>query len=192
MVLRIPPGPFAFAYGDFTLSVWSSQFHSARLFFLYAVLTPGCKHPGLGSPAFARRYLRDHCCFLFLRLLRCFSSPGSLHTPIDSVHGTWTPSMWVSPFRHLRIIGYLLLPTAFRSLSRLSSALGARASSLRSFLADLSHVPSVVHSQAFWFFLSSAWCVVHTLRPQVCFYVCCFFETEFSFSPASDVFSYPN
>ena len=34
---------------------------------------------GLGSSAFARRYLRNRCFFLFLRLLRCFSSPGSLH-----------------------------------------------------------------------------------------------------------------
>ena len=31
---------------------------------------------GLGSCAFARHYLRNHYCFLFLRLLRCFSSPG--------------------------------------------------------------------------------------------------------------------
>ena len=28
--------------------------------------------------AFARRYLRNHGCFLFLWLLRCFTSPGSL------------------------------------------------------------------------------------------------------------------
>ena len=41
--------------------------------------------------------------------------------------------MWVSPFRYLRIFGYLLLPEAFRSLSRLSSALSAKASTLRSF-----------------------------------------------------------
>ena len=38
--------------------------------------------------------------------------------------------MWVSPFRDLRINGYLLLPEAFRSLSRLSSALSAKASAL--------------------------------------------------------------
>lgn len=31
---------------------------------------------GLGSCAFARHYLRNHFCFLFLRVLRCFSSPG--------------------------------------------------------------------------------------------------------------------
>ena len=33
--------------------------------------------PGLGSCAFARHYLRNHYYFLFLRVLRCFSSPGS-------------------------------------------------------------------------------------------------------------------
>ena len=45
--------------------------------------------------------------------------------------------MQVSPFRYLRIDGYLLLPVAFRSLSRLSSALSAKASTLRSFLLNL-------------------------------------------------------
>ena len=43
----------------------------------------------------------------------------------------------VSPFRYLRINGYLLLPEAFRSLSRLSSALSAKASTLRSSSLDL-------------------------------------------------------
>ena len=37
---------------------------------------------------------------------------------------------WVAPFRYLRINGCLLLPEAFRSLSRLSSALSAKASAL--------------------------------------------------------------
>ena len=45
--------------------------------------------------------------------------------------------MRVSPFRRLRINGHLLLPEAFRSLSRLSSALSARASSPCSFSHDL-------------------------------------------------------
>ena len=40
--------------------------------------------------------------------------------------------MWVSPFRHSRVNGYLLLTVTFRSLSRLSSALSAKASTLRS------------------------------------------------------------
>src|SRR5918997_3941711 len=33
---------------------------------------------GLASSAFARHYSRNHCCFLFLRVLRCFTSPRSL------------------------------------------------------------------------------------------------------------------
>ena len=48
----------------------------------YAVRTPECSHSGLGSFPFARRYSGNHYCFLFLRLLRCFSSPGSPCTPI--------------------------------------------------------------------------------------------------------------
>ena len=38
---------------------------------------------------------------------------------------------WVAPFGHLRISGYVLLPAAFRSLSRPSSAPGAKAFALR-------------------------------------------------------------
>ena len=38
--------------------------------------TPGSKLPGLGSSRFARRYLGNRIFFLFLRVLRCFSSPG--------------------------------------------------------------------------------------------------------------------
>ena len=49
----------------------------------YAVRTPKCSHSGLGSSHFARRYFGNHCCFLFLRLLRCFSSPGSPRIPIQ-------------------------------------------------------------------------------------------------------------
>ena len=45
--------------------------------------------------------------------------------------------MWVSPFRNLRVNGYLLLTVAYRSLSRLSSALSAKASTLRSYSLDL-------------------------------------------------------
>ena len=60
--------------------------------------------------------------------------------------------MWVSPFRHPRIIGYLLLPAAFRSLSRLSSALSAKASTLRSFLLNL-HIRCIaLHHTCFCFF----------------------------------------
>ena len=98
-----------------------------------AVRTPACTHTGLGSSGFARRYSRNRCFFLFLRLLRCFSSPGSLPYVMDWRMDDGGLLRRVSPFRNLRINGYLLLPEAFRSLSRLSSALSAKASTLRSF-----------------------------------------------------------
>ena len=103
----------------------------------YAVLTPQCTHHGLGSSAFARRYLRNHGCFLFLSLLRCFSSGGSLRITMYSLYGDRSLSCRVSPFRNLRINAYLRLPVAYRSLSRLSSALSAKASTLCSFLLNL-------------------------------------------------------
>ncbi len=43
---------------------------------------------GLGCSAFARRYLRNHYCFLFLGVLRCFSSPRSPHTAMYSLYVT--------------------------------------------------------------------------------------------------------
>ena len=51
----------------------------------------------------------------------------------DSMHGTGVLLQWVSPFGNLRIDGYLLLPEAYRSLSRPSSAPDAKAFPLRSF-----------------------------------------------------------
>ena len=53
---------------------------------------------------------------------------------------------WVSPFRNLRIKGYLLLPEAYRSLSRLSSALSAKASTLRSYMLDHNQNCTFIHS----------------------------------------------
>ena len=102
-----------------------------------AVRTPDRTRSGLGSFPFARRYSGNHFCFLFLRLLRCFSSPGSPPCVMDWRMDDRSSSCRVSPFRYLRLSGYLLLPAAFRSLSRLSSALSARASSLCSFLLNL-------------------------------------------------------
>ena len=113
-----------------------------------AVRTPERTRSGLGSFPFARRYLGNRFFFLFLRLLRCFSSPGSPPYTMDSCMDTWSLSMWVPPFRYPWIPGYLLLPTAFRSLSRLSSALSAKASTLRPFL--LNPFPSLYSVTGFW------------------------------------------
>ena len=109
------------------------------------VRTPKCTHLGLGSFPFARRYSGNRCFFLFLALLRCFSSGGSLHTAMYSLYDDWSSSSRVSPFGNQRIVGYLLLPAAYRSLSRPSSAPGAKASTLRSFLLDHFRVYSVTH-----------------------------------------------
>ena len=59
-----------------------------RRLIINAVRTPECTHPGLGSSDFARRYFRNRSFFLFLRLLRCFSSPGSPRITMDSLYGT--------------------------------------------------------------------------------------------------------
>ena len=67
-------------------------------------------------------------CFLFLKVLRCFSSLGSPpyygkdNSPSDS---------WVVPFGNRWIKGHLHLPRAYRSLSRPSSPPRAKASTRR-------------------------------------------------------------
>jgi hypothetical protein len=49
---------------------------------------PVRKQRPLAWSAFARRYLRSRCCCPFLRLLRCFSSPGSPPMAMDSPWAT--------------------------------------------------------------------------------------------------------
>ena len=63
--------------------------------------TPGSPFgsPGLGSSAFARHYLRNHGCFLFLRVLRWFTSPGLLRTTMYSSHDPWCSHQGGSPIR---------------------------------------------------------------------------------------------
>ena len=66
---------------------------------------------GLASSDFARHYSRNHGCFLFLRVLRCFTSPCSLHTPyFIQVQVTRHNSCRVSPFGHPRINARLPTP----------------------------------------------------------------------------------
>ena len=82
---------------------------------------------GLGSFYFARHYSRNRFFFLFLWVLRCFSSPRSLL--IYYFTHIWISSLFLlDEFPHSDIFGYfgyVLLPKAFRSLSRPSSAFGA-------------------------------------------------------------------
>ena len=111
----------------------------------YSVRTPTCTHVGLGSFPFARRYSGNRFFFLFLRLLRCFSSPGSLCMVMYWPYSDRSFSCRVSPFRNHRVAGYLLLAGAYRSLSRLSSALSAKASTLRSYSLNLCAKSSIYH-----------------------------------------------
>ena len=86
-----------------------------------AVLLPrGSLDPrGLGWSPFARHYWGNHCCFLFLGVLRCFSSPRSPPHSISA--GDRPPGGRVVPFGNPRIKGHLRLPAAYRSLPRPSS-----------------------------------------------------------------------
>ena len=121
---------------DTRLSLFLASFSKTVLLSFITVMTvrtPKCTHFGLGSSRFARRYFGNRCFFLFLWVLRCFSSPGSLYIAMYSLCSDWSFSSRVSPFRDLWVNGYLLLTTAFRSLSRLSSALSAKASALCSY-----------------------------------------------------------
>ncbi len=54
---------------------------------------------GLGCSHFARHYFGNRCCFLFLRVLRCFSSPRSPLLPMDSAADTKELPLVGSPIR---------------------------------------------------------------------------------------------
>ena len=92
---------------------------------------------GLASSAFARHYSRNLNWFLFLRVLRCFSSPRSLRLTMYSLSDLIFFIWVVSQFGNLRIEAYLQLPAAYRSLSRPSSAPDAKAFTLCSLLLEL-------------------------------------------------------
>ena len=125
----------AFNFTYVTLTLFSRPSHAVLLSsaMLYAVLNPkDIAISGLASFPFARRYLGNRCFFLFLLLLRCFSSEGFLHMAMYLPCSDTVLPYRVSPFGYLRVYGYLLLTAAFRSLSRPSSAPDAKSFSLRS------------------------------------------------------------
>ena len=70
------------------------------------------RHTGLGSSLFARHYSGNHYYFLFLRVLRCFSSPRWLLFLGDA------PSVQqVVPFGYLRIYRSCAAPRSFSQLT---------------------------------------------------------------------------
>ena len=80
-------------YASVTLS--GGSFQILRL----NTLRPSCS----GCFLFARRYLENRVFFLFLRLLRCFSSPGSL-LMYYFIH-TWVTVLLTAGFPHSDIFG---------------------------------------------------------------------------------------
>ena len=90
--------------------------------YLEVLLPRHCRNNiGLGSFHFARHYSGNRFFFLFLRVMRCFSSPGWPHV----LHGDRPSACQVVPFRDARIKSCLQIPVPFRSLPRLSSPLEA-------------------------------------------------------------------
>ena len=86
-VLRILLAPSRFRLQEFHLlcSTFPGKFDYPSKYILQSL--PQIHYElGLGSSDFARHYFRNHFCFLFLRVLRCFSSPGSPHTSMDSTY----------------------------------------------------------------------------------------------------------
>ena len=123
----------AFGYGTLTLFGLLFQNRSPSFMQCRLLSEPRCaRTPVWALPrSLAATYGID-VFFLFLRLLRCFSSPGSLPCVMDWRMDDRGLLCRVSPFGDLRINGHLHLPAAFRSLLRPSSALSAKASTLRS------------------------------------------------------------
>jgi hypothetical protein len=84
-----PPCIYPVPYGTLTPCGRPSHAVQVKVYAVARVLQPRmCRNTrGLGCSASARRYSRNHSCFLLLRVLRCFSSPRSPPEPNrDSRH----------------------------------------------------------------------------------------------------------
>ena len=131
--LEHPRFDFGFGYGTITLFRPTFQLCSPTNF----NTTLGSEPPshfclGFGLLQFRSPLLsQSFVYFLFLQVLRCFSSLGSPHTSIlFECMITLYCQCCVSTFGYLRISVYVQLPVAFRSLSRPSSAPSAKASTI--------------------------------------------------------------
>ena len=83
-----------------------------------------------GLIRFRSPLLTESILFLFLRLLRCFTSAGIALPSLYIQEGvTQYYLRWVAPFGNPRVKAYLPLTEAYRSLSRPSSPDDAKASS---------------------------------------------------------------
>ena len=88
----------------------------------YVVLLPRNSRNcyGLGFSPFARHYLGNHGCFLFLWVLRCFSSPRSLSLrniptcrdglPHSEISGSWSACLYPELFAACHVLHRLQMP----------------------------------------------------------------------------------
>ena len=129
--------PLPFAYTTLTSYGRSFQYRSARL------RNALCGPKPHGARTMVWALPRSLAATYGIILI--FSSSGYLDVSVHRVPSAYLLIQYtvtgcasrVSPFRYLRIPACLRLPVAFRSLSRLSSALSAKASTLRPFLLNL-------------------------------------------------------
>ena len=137
----------SFAYGALTLYRRTFQTRSARDSVCHSTAPLQWRHArscntvdttlaglhidGLGCSPFARRYWGNRVCFLFLRVLRWFTSPGWLRHPMYSDAALEDCPRGVAPFGNLRVKACLRLTEAYRSLPRPSSPSCAKASTVR-------------------------------------------------------------
>ena len=143
--------PLPFAYTTLTSYGRSFQYRSARLGLALCGPNPH------GARAMVWALPRSLAATYGIILI--FSSSGYLDVSVHRVPSVYLLIQYtvtgiasrVSPFRYLRIPACLRLPVAFRSLSRLSSALSAKASTLRPFLLNLRSAASESVSSAAWF-----------------------------------------
>ena len=128
----------SFVYGAFTLSGWLSQNHSTRI--NQWIMQSEPRHARTSVWALPLSLAATN------RIDVSFSSSGYLDVSVPRVplHNLciqlWIHGVFPCGFPHSDIcgsFGYLLLTAAFRSLSRPSSALSAKASTLRSCSLDL-------------------------------------------------------
>ena len=126
-VLRILLGVFHISSTGFlpSLTDFSKSFDYLKELPYWSPTTPTSKLAGLGFSRFARRYSGNRIFFLFLQVLRCFSSLRLPHLRVTAI------SCWVPPFGNLWILAYLQLPKAYRCSSRPSSAPSAKAFTMR-------------------------------------------------------------
>ena len=121
---------FIFTYR--ILTFFDQPSHAVRLtiIVLNAVLNPERIAPlGLASSAFARHYSQNLGWFLFLALLRCFSSGGSPHIPI--LFSIWYTSYTCMDCSIRKSTDQSVL-TAPRSLSQLiTSFIGSQCQGIR-------------------------------------------------------------